>query len=356
MAPANLFFHTGLKVHPSVRRVMERHRRLDLKTEKTLLLAAQSGDVRSRQTLINHNYALICRVGGKYRHECTQYSLLEDDVLLNQGVIGLHQAIDKWKPNGGARLATFAAWYIRKAMQSDDCLFADETIRIPESARTQLKQINELEAQYYGVMPIEELAEQAEIDVRRINLLSQVHQPTSLNVPADTGSEELIDVIPDPQTQEPSAMQELSSSLPLNIADVMQKGRWQEVLALLPSTLSEVLRLRFWENSTFKAISRQLSIPLNNVAIVLAAGIEALRLQILGRKSLTLSPARKLEVEPTGNREPFCLSLSVPGIDPLYPISIQILASGPYEQSQALQPQVCKRLEAVPDQLLPATQ
>lgn len=312
MAPANLFNHKGLRVHPSVRRVIERHPKLDLETEATLLLAAQSGDLRSRQKLINHNLALICKVGGTYSNEQTDNSLLDDNVLLNQGVIGLHRAIDKWKPDGGARLATFAAWHIRSAMQSDDCLYADEAIRIPQSTRTQLNQINKVEAQHYEAVPIEELAEQTEIGVKRLECLMNIHQPSSLNIVDD--QEELIEAISDLSLNKSNCSQELLESVPATIANAIEQKGWQEVLSMIPAKLADVLRLRFWEESTFKTISQQLSIPLNHVAAVLTEGIEALRLQILGRKSLIPSTPPKLEIEPIGNGEQLCLDLSISGV------------------------------------------
>lgn len=312
MAPATLFSHKGLRVHPSVRRVMERHPNLDAETEKTLLLAAQSGDLRSRQKLINHNLALICKLGGTYRHEQTDNSLLDDNVLLNQGVIGLHRAIDKWRPDGGSRLATFAAWHIRKAMRSDDCLYADETIRIPESTRIQLKKINEVEAQRQEVVLVDELAAQTEIGVKRLECLINIHQPSSLNVADD--QEELIEAIPDVSISDSNRIQRLLESAPAKITNAIEQKGWQDVLAMIPAKLVDVLRLRFWEESTFKAISQQLSIPLNNVAAVLTEGIEALRLQILGRKSLIPSIPRKLEIEPIGNGEQLCLDLSIPSV------------------------------------------
>ena len=52
--------------------------------------------------------------------------------------------------DGGAGLQTFAYWYIRKAMQSDDSLYSDNIIRVPQSARDQLKQINQVIQQHEG--------------------------------------------------------------------------------------------------------------------------------------------------------------------------------------------------------------
>ena len=66
-----------------------RHPELDEVTERRLLLAAQSGDIEARQKLINHNLAFVCKVGGVYRQKQSHRLLLDDEVLFNQGIIGL---------------------------------------------------------------------------------------------------------------------------------------------------------------------------------------------------------------------------------------------------------------------------
>ncbi|MGR3280686.1 RNA polymerase subunit sigma, partial [Acaryochloris marina NIES-2412] len=76
--------------------------------------------------------------------------LLDDEVLFNQGIIGLTNAIERWSPDGGAGLQTFAYWYIRKSMQSDDSLYSDDTIRVPQSVRDHLKQIHQVIQQHEG--------------------------------------------------------------------------------------------------------------------------------------------------------------------------------------------------------------
>ncbi|WP_262562689.1 sigma-70 family RNA polymerase sigma factor [Acaryochloris sp. CCMEE 5410] len=150
MADSRLFSYKGLRISSSIRRTIVRHPELDEVTERRLLLAAQSGDIKARQTLINHNLAFICKVGGVYRQGQSHRLLLDDEVLFNQGVLGLTDAIEGWSIDGGARLQTFAYWHVRKAMQSDESLYADNIIRVPQSARDQLKQINQVIQQHEG--------------------------------------------------------------------------------------------------------------------------------------------------------------------------------------------------------------
>ncbi|MGR3280622.1 RNA polymerase subunit sigma, partial [Acaryochloris marina NIES-2412] len=71
------------------------------------------------------------------------------------------------------------------------------------------------------------------------------------------------------------------STIPLEIATAIQEQRWGDLLTLIPSTLAEVIRLHFLEGETFKAISKQLAIPVHKVGAVVREGIEALRIQFL---------------------------------------------------------------------------
>lgn len=281
MADSRLFSYEGLRVSSSVRRVIERHPQLDEVTERRLLLAAQSGDIKARQKLINHNLAFVCKVGGVYRQKQSHRLLLDDEVLFNQGIIGLTDAIEGWSPEGGARLQTFAYWHVRKAMQSDDSLYSDNTIRVPQSVRDQLKQIHQVIQQHEGPLTTEEIAEQTQLKVKRVETLLQIHQPSSLNVIEQGYQTELVDRIADPDTEVVSDMQEILSTIPLEISTAIQEQRWGDLLTLIPSTLAEVIRLHFLEGETFKVISKQLSIPIHKVGAVVREGIEALRIQFL---------------------------------------------------------------------------
>ncbi|MGR3280233.1 RNA polymerase subunit sigma, partial [Acaryochloris marina NIES-2412] len=201
MASPQLFTYEGLLVSPSIRRAIEKHPQLDEVTERSLLLAAQSGDIKARQKLISHNFAYICKVGGVYRQDKSHHLLLDDEVLFNQGIIGLTNAIERWSSDGGAGLQTFAYWYIRKSMQSDDSLYSDNTIRVPQSVRDQLKQIHQVIQKHEGPLTLEEIAEQTQLKVKRVETLLQIHQPLSLNVIEQGYQTELVDRIADPDTE-----------------------------------------------------------------------------------------------------------------------------------------------------------
>ncbi|WP_262562688.1 hypothetical protein [Acaryochloris sp. CCMEE 5410] len=132
--------------------------------------------------------------------------------------------------------------------------------------------------------------------------LLQIHQPSSLNIIEQGYQTELVDRIADPDTEVVSDMQEMLSAIPLEIATAIQEQRWGDLLTLIPSTLAEVIRLHFLEGETFKAISKQLAIPIHKVGAVVREGIEALRIQFLnyGANSTSTEP----ESEPIEDSKP----------------------------------------------------
>ena len=81
--------------------------------EREYLNRAAQGDLEARNTLIEHNLRLVAHVIKKY------YSSAEDmDDLISIGTIGLIKGISTFKPEKGARLATYAARCVENAILS----------------------------------------------------------------------------------------------------------------------------------------------------------------------------------------------------------------------------------------------
>lgn len=71
--------------------------------EQAAIRAMQGGDVRARETLIEHNLRLVAHVVKKY------YAAREDqDDLISIGTIGLMKAVSTYDPEKNIRLATYA--------------------------------------------------------------------------------------------------------------------------------------------------------------------------------------------------------------------------------------------------------
>ena len=72
--------------------------------ERDCLERFAAGDLEARNTLIEHNLRLVAHIVKKYYVQSE-----EQDDLMSIGTIGLIKGISTFKPEKGARLATYAA-------------------------------------------------------------------------------------------------------------------------------------------------------------------------------------------------------------------------------------------------------
>ena len=81
--------------------------------EAECIRALATGDEEARARLIESNLRLVAHIAKKF-----ESSGVDRDDLLSIGTIGLVKAISTFKPDKGARLATYAARCIENAMLS----------------------------------------------------------------------------------------------------------------------------------------------------------------------------------------------------------------------------------------------
>jgi RNA polymerase sigma-32 factor len=72
----------------------------------------EQGDHKAAHKLVNSHLRLVAKIARGYRG----YGLPHSDVI-SEGNIGLMQAIERFEPEKGFRFATYAAWWIRAAIQ-----------------------------------------------------------------------------------------------------------------------------------------------------------------------------------------------------------------------------------------------
>jgi RNA polymerase sigma-32 factor len=68
----------------------------------------ENGDVKAAASLVTANLRLVVKIAYDYRHA---YKNLMD--IVQEGNIGLMQAVKKYDPYKGVKLSTYAAWWIR---------------------------------------------------------------------------------------------------------------------------------------------------------------------------------------------------------------------------------------------------
>ena len=116
------------------------HTLLSASRERTLTRSAHSGDKQSREALLRHNIRLVLWAVAAMRppHE------YRDD-LQSAGVIGLLEAIDRFDPNRGTRLATYALQHIRNALD-EEFTRLKSPILIPLRERRVISKLQALES------------------------------------------------------------------------------------------------------------------------------------------------------------------------------------------------------------------
>jgi RNA polymerase sigma-32 factor len=92
---------------------INRHPLLTLEEEQSLARANQKGDTRAAHRLITANLRFVVKVAYEYR----SYGFSVTD-LVQEGNIGLMRAVQKFDPDKGIRLISYAVWWIRAYIQN----------------------------------------------------------------------------------------------------------------------------------------------------------------------------------------------------------------------------------------------
>lgn len=90
-------------------REIRKYQPLTKEQEQQLTTLVKLGDEQARKTLIEHNLRLVTHVAQAYYHPSVE--LLD---LIQEGNIGLIEAVDRFDPELGYQFSTFAVWWIRK--------------------------------------------------------------------------------------------------------------------------------------------------------------------------------------------------------------------------------------------------
>lgn len=88
-----------------------KHSLLSAEDEWALARAARTGCKKSRDELIRHNLLLVVSIA----KTCCGYGVPLTD-LIQEGNLGLMRAIEKFEPERGYRLSTYASWWILQSV------------------------------------------------------------------------------------------------------------------------------------------------------------------------------------------------------------------------------------------------
>ena len=106
-------------------RQIARSRLLDAEQERDLGRRVQAGDFQARQALAEANLRLVVKIARQFRF--SKFSLSD---LVQEGNLGLLEAVEKFDPDKGCRFSTYACWWIRQAI-TRAIANKGRTIRLP---------------------------------------------------------------------------------------------------------------------------------------------------------------------------------------------------------------------------------
>lgn len=93
--------------------------------ESSLARRAQGGDAKARERMIKANLRLVVKIAAEFSDRGVP---LAD--LVSEGNVGLVKAVDRFRPDGGAKFSTYASWWIRQAVHRCLCSHS-RTVRLP---------------------------------------------------------------------------------------------------------------------------------------------------------------------------------------------------------------------------------
>jgi RNA polymerase primary sigma factor len=171
--------------------------------EVELAQKIRKGNAAARERMINANLRLVVTIARDYAN--FGLPLLD---LISEGNIGLTKAVERFDPTKGAKLSTYAMWWIKQSIKRA-LANQSKTIRLPVHLADKLAKMRRVSLQMsdeLGREPTDdELGEEIGIASEKVARLKSVGiRPTSLDAPiADDESTEFGEVIGDDEAQTP---------------------------------------------------------------------------------------------------------------------------------------------------------
>jgi RNA polymerase primary sigma factor len=226
--------------------------------EVALAKRVERGDPAAKERMINSNLRLVVHVAKRYRGHGVPFG-----DLIQDGVIGLNRAVEKFDWRKGFKFSTYATWWIRQAVQRSVAGQA-RTIRVPthvhERRQTLNRHARRLETEL-GRPPTEkELAKATGLKLQHVEeALSVPEARASLNSPVgDEDGSEFGDLFADETSASPEELAE----------DALRARAVREALSQLPERERRILELRFGIDSdpqSLEAIGAELELTRERV-------------------------------------------------------------------------------------------
>jgi RNA polymerase nonessential primary-like sigma factor len=228
------------------------------------------GDADARQVLITHNLKLVVYLAKRYLGR--GLPLLD---LVEEGNLGLMHALEKFDPDRGFRLSTYATWWIRQSIELA-LMKQSRTIRLPVHIAKQLNSYlrvrNKLERQGLSDTGPEAIARQLGKSVEAVREVMQLNSPpVPLDAPLDIDPElTLGEAIADERCEPPENRlykAEIEHHVAEWLANLPEKHRW---------VIERRFGLNEHDTATLESLAKDLHISRERVRQIQVEAQEAL--------------------------------------------------------------------------------
>jgi RNA polymerase primary sigma factor len=239
--------------------------------EVELAKRIERGDAAAKHAMINSNLRLVVSIAKRYQGH--QLPLLD---LIQEGILGLIRATEKFDWRQGRKFSTYAVWWIREAIERGIANRA-RMIRMPvylvERERTITRMERALVAQLGREPTDEEIALAVELPTKQVRQVREAARTVaSLDAPVGEDEETSVGELLESDESQPPEQVELG----------FRREMLRKALTRLSDPEREIVKLRFGigdqEPKTIEEVTRRLGISQHRVR-----GIESRALAHLAR-------------------------------------------------------------------------
>jgi len=251
--------------------------------EIVLAKRIKKGDAEAREHMIKANLRLVVKIAREY--ENLGLPLLD---LINEGNMGLMKGVERFDPSKGAKLSTYASWWIKQSIKRA-LANQSKTIRLPVHVVDKVALIRRSEMKLKEALDREptdeELADDVGIKPQRVRQYRDAARaPVSLDAPLsdDDESQQISEVVEDTRAEAPFDQ----------LAKDTEVSLMKQVFATLSDRERDILTLRFGlENDspkTLEQIGQKYGLTRERIRQIESQGIKKLRTKLARKDTLVM--------------------------------------------------------------------